>query len=217
MDERALCFADRAEAGRALAGELAHHRGTDEAVLGLARGGVPVAYEVARALGLQLDVCVVRKLGLPRRPELAMGALARGTLVLNPEVVRAGVVSDAVLEQVTAREAARLAEREATYRAGRDPIDVAGRGAIVIDDGVATGSSMLAAIHALREQGAGPITAAVPVAPATTCRAIARDADEVVCVHTPRPFLAVGRWYADFSEVDDDEVRRLLEASPPAR
>src|SRR5690348_9998692 len=180
MDEQASWFADRAEAGRALAAELEHHRGADEVVLGLARGGVPVAREVARALGLQLDVCVVRKLGLPRRPELAMGALARGTLVLNPDVVRAGVVSDEQLERVAAREASRLAAREAAYRAGREPVEIAGRGVIVVDDGLATGSSMLAAINALREQGAAPITAAVPVAPATTCRAIARDADELV-------------------------------------
>jgi putative phosphoribosyl transferase len=205
-------FSNRTEAGRVLAGELEHHRGSNAVVLGLARGGVPVAHEVARTLQLPLDVCVVRKLGLPRRPELAMGALARGTLVLNPEVVRAGLVDEGAFERVAEREAARLEEREAAYRAGRRPIDLSGRSAIVVDDGIATGSSMLAAIQAVREQGAGPVTVGVPVAPQRTCDAIARDADEVVCVLMPRPFVAVGRWYDDFSEVSDDEVRRLLGA-----
>jgi predicted phosphoribosyltransferase len=139
-----------------------------------------------------------------------MGALARGTLVLNPELVRAGVLQPATVERVAAREAERLEQRERAYRTGRRPPEVAGRGAILVDDGLATGSSMLAAIQALREQGAGPVTVGIPVAPASSCLAVARDADEIVCVSTPRPFVAVGQWYSDFSEVDDEQVRRLL-------
>jgi predicted phosphoribosyltransferase len=212
MDQPAPCFADRVQAGRALAGELERHRGSGAVVLGMARGGVPVAHEVARALGLELDVCVVRKLGLPRRPELAMGALARGSFVLNPEVVRAGLVDPAALERVAEREAATLAQREAAYRAGRHPVALDRRPAIVVDDGLATGSSMLAAIAAVRDQGASVVTAAVPVAPVEACRAISRAADELVCVLAPHPFGAVGRWYVDFSEVSDDEVCGLLGA-----
>jgi predicted phosphoribosyltransferase len=208
----AQVFADRAQAGRALAALLEHHRGSGAVVLGLARGGIPVAYEVARALSLTLDVCVVRKLGLPGREELAMGAIARGALVLNPEVVGTGLVDAATLERVAEREAAELVAREQAYRAGRRPVEVAGRRAIVVDDGLATGASMLAAIQALREQGAGPITAGVPVAPPSTCRLVERDADEVVCVSRPRPFGAVGRWYEDFAEVGDAEVERLLKS-----
>lgn len=210
MDDEPRCFADRFEAGRALASLLADHRSHNEVVLGLARGGMPVAYEVARALELELDVCVVRKLGFPRRPELAMGALARGTLVLNPELLHSGMLNPATVQRVAARESACLGERESAYRAGTEPVAIDGRGAIIVDDGLATGSSMLAAIQALRDQGAGPVTVGVPVAPASGAAAIARQADEVVCVSTPQPFVAVGQWYADFSEVDDDEVRRLL-------
>src|SRR5258708_1973489 len=134
MYDSAFGFCDRFQAGRVLATELERHRGSDAVVLGLARGGVPVAYEGARVLGLPVDVCVVRKLGLPRRPELAMGALARGTLVLNPEVVGTGIVDEATLERVATREAATLQQRERAYRAGREPIEIAGRSVIVVDD-----------------------------------------------------------------------------------
>jgi len=212
MFERAgVRFRDRRDAGRALAGELTRLRGTDALVLGLARGGVPVAYELARALRLPLDVLVVRKLGFPTQPELAMGAIASGgAVVWNEEVIRAAHVRESTLEHAIARATAELERRERAYRAGNPELGVAGRTAIVVDDGLATGSSMLAAIESLRRRDAREIVVAVPVAPPEACAALARVADELVCAFTPRRFFSVGAWYADFDQTGEEEVRRLL-------
>ena len=185
-------------------------------MLGLPRGGVPVAWEVARRLGAPLDVFVVRKLGYPGHEELAMGAIASGGVrVLNPEVVAYGVSRDAI-ERVTAREQVELERRERLFRGDRPRLPVAGRVAILVDDGLATGSTMRAAIRAVRQQGASRIVVAVPVAARSTCAEIEQEADEVVCAATPHPFHAVGLWYEDFSQTTDDEVRELLGPAPPA-
>jgi predicted phosphoribosyltransferase len=185
-------------------------------VLGLPRGGVPVAFEVASALQAPLDVFMVRKLGVPGHEELALGAIASGGVrVLNLDVLAAIGISDDELEAVAARELAELERREASYRGGRDPLPVQGRVALVVDDGLATGATMRAAAHALRQRGASRIVVAVPVAPAQTCQSLRRDAEEVVCALTPEPFTAVGRWYHDFSPVSDDQVRGLLDQPLP--
>lgn len=211
MGARVDPFSNRFEAGRELAEALAHHRGRAAAVLGLPRGGVPVAYEVAHSLELVLDVFVVRKLGLPDRPELAMGAVASGgTRVLNEDVLRAGGVEEAALEQVVAEETAELERRELLYRGERPPLELRDRHAILVDDGLATGSSMRAAIRALRDRGAAAVTVAVPVAPRETAEALAPEVEEVACLLAPRPFLSVGSWYEDFSQTTDEEVRELL-------
>jgi putative phosphoribosyl transferase len=205
-------FADRRDAGQRLATELMQYAGRgDVVVLGLPRGGVPVAYEVAHALGAPVDVLVVRKLGVPGHEELAMGAIASGeVMVLNQDVVSAtGVQADEV-EQVAARELATLAGQERGYRGERPPVEVRGKVAVLVDDGLATGATMRAAIAAVRERGASRIVVAVPTAPRETCDALRRLVDEVVCSTTPDPFMAVGLWYADFSPVSDDEVRTLL-------
>src|SRR5262249_11680705 len=183
----------------------------DGVVLGMARGGVPVAYGAARLLELPLDVCVVRKLGLPSQPELAMGALARGAQILNRTVVEAAGVDRAALERGAARQSLELERGEHAYRGSRRRIEVAGRSAIVIDDGLATGSSMMAMVCALRDEGVRGVIAAVPVASTGACAAVGERADEVVCAHTPRYFFSVGAWYGDFDQVSDDEVRELLE------
>lgn len=204
-------FRDRFQAGRELAAGLESRRGSGAVVLGLARGGVPVAYEVARALDLVLDVFVVRKLGLPGQAELAMGAVASGgSRVLNEDVLRVAGVEEATLERVVAREAAELNRRERLYRGERPPLELRGRTAILVDDGLATGSSMRAAVRALREQQAGSVTVAVPVAPVETCESLASEVEQIVCTRTPRPFLSVGTWYEDFSQTTDEEVRELL-------
>lgn len=205
-------FADRADAGRQLAAHLGHHRDRDDVVvLGLPRGGVPVAYEVARSLQAPLDVFVVRKLGAPGREELAMGAIASGgARVLNRRVVDAYGVSEEDVEKVADREATELARREQAYRGGHPPLSIEGRTVILVDDGLATGASMRAAVAALREHGAGWIVAAVPVSSAQTCAQFEYCVDEMVCAHTPEPFFAVGLWYEDFAATTDDEVRRLL-------
>jgi len=205
-------FRDRADAGRALAALLSHHADrADVVVLGLPRGGVPVAVEVARALGAPLDVYVVRKLGLPSQPELAMGAVASGgTRVLNEELVTSLALSPALIEEVAARELLVLEARERAYRGDRPPVDVEGRVVVLVDDGLATGASMRAAVAALRARGPASITVAVPVAPEETCAALSRVADELIVVATPYPFVAVGLWYVDFSEVSDQEVGELL-------
>jgi predicted phosphoribosyltransferase len=206
-------FADRVEAGRALGESLAGYAGrVDVIVLALPRGGVPVGREVARALGAPLDVLIVRKLGLPGQEELAMGALASGgTRVLNEELVQQLGIEEAVIDRVAAREAVELQRREQLYRGGRPPPDVAGRIAVLVDDGLATGSTMLAAVRALRSGGPTRIVVAVPTAPPQTCAALERVADEVVCLMQPYPFYAVGLSYEDFSEVVDADVRRLLD------
>jgi predicted phosphoribosyltransferase len=206
-------FNDRRDAGRELAERLSHYAGRDDVVvLGLPRGGVPVAFEVARALAAPLDVFLVRKLGLPGHEELAMGAIASGGVrVLNDDVVSATGIPEAQIAQVAARELEQLRRQEHAYRGDRPPLDVRGRVAILVDDGLATGATMRAAIAALRDQGAGAIVVAVPTAPGETCEALRREVDEVVCARTPDPFTAVGLWYRDFTPVSDEEVRDLLE------
>lgn len=205
-------FTDRRDAGRQLAAELATDRDRDDVlVLGLPRGGVPVAYEVARALHAALDVFVVRKLGAPGHEELAIGAIAPGgARVLNHRVVEAYGVGDEELQRVTDRETVELERRERAYRGERPPLSVRGRTAIVVDDGLATGATMHAAIVALREHGAERIVAAVPVSSVDSCARFAHRVDEMVCARTPEPFVAVGVWYDDFSATSDEEVSRLL-------
>jgi predicted phosphoribosyltransferase len=210
----AVRFADRYDAGKRLAEQLTHYAGRDDAVvLGLPRGGVPVAYEVARALNAPLDVFLVRKLGVPGHEELAMGAIASGGVrVLNDDVLTATRVPPGAVDAVAARELERLQDQERAYRGERPPLDVRGRVAILVDDGLATGASMRAAVEALRDHGVGSIVAAVPTAPTETCEALRREVDEVVCAQTPDPFLAVGLWYRDFAPVSDAEVAELLGA-----
>jgi predicted phosphoribosyltransferase len=205
-------FADRRDAGRALAERLSQyaHR-EDVVVLALPRGGVPVAHEVARALGAQLDVFVVRKLGAPQQPELAMGAIATGGVrVLNEDVVRWYDVSPATLEAITQSEQKELIRREAMYRDGRAPLSVEGKTVLLVDDGLATGSTMKAAVAAVRRLKPSRVVVAVPVGAPDTCTELAAIADELVCVRTPVSFTAVGVWYQDFSQTTDEEVRTLL-------
>lgn len=211
-------FRDRADGGRALAAHLrAHADRRDAVVLGLARGGVPVAHQVAARLSLPLDVLLVRKLGVPGREELAMGAIASGGIrVVHAEVIDAFSLTREVIEEVTGRERRELLRRERLYRRGRPAAEVAGRTAIVVDDGLATGSTMRAAIAALRARDVAGIVAAAPVAAADTAARLAAEVDAVVCVATPEPFGAVGAWYDDFTQTTDDEVRRLLAQAPRA-
>lgn len=200
---------------------MAHYAGRPEVVvLGLPRGGVPVAFEVAQALRAPLDVFVVRKLGVPGHEELAMGAIASGGVrVFNDDVLAAIGVRGDEIEAVAARELRRIQQQERTYRGERPPIEVRGRTAILVDDGLATGATMRAAVRALRDRGAGRIVVAVPTAPSETCEALRREADEVHCARTPEPFMAVGLWYRDFAPVSDQEVSDLLDAGsePDAR
>lgn len=205
-------FRDRREAGRFLAELLADYRGRpDVLVLALPRGGVPVAFEVASALDAPLDVFSARKLGVPGHEELAMGALASGgVVVLNDDVVRGFDIPPETIERVAAAEGRELDRRERAYREGRPPPDVAGRTVIVVDDGLATGSSMQAAVLALRNRTPAAIVVAVPAAPESTCRELAFEADDVVCATTPAPFFAVGQSYWDFTQTTDEEVRQLL-------
>ncbi len=205
-------FRDRREAGRVLAEELASYRDKDGVlVFGLARGGVPVAWEVAAALHAPLDVFLVRKLGVPRWSELAMGALASGGgVVMNDNVVANLHITDDEVREVIASETAELNRREQAYRGGRPLADPRGKIVILVDDGIATGASMLAAVRALRAAGPQSIVVAVPVGPASTCREIGQEADDVVCATMPPGFEAVGQVYADFRQVSDDEVRELL-------
>lgn len=195
-----------------LAARLAHLAGRDDVlVLALPRGGIPVAHEVARALGAPLDVFLARKLGVPGQPELAMGAIASGGVrVLHQAVVDALRITPQEIEEVAAREAAELARREQAYRVGRPSLEVAGRTVAVVDDGLATGATMRAAVTALRARLPARIVVAVPVGARETCEELAREADEVVCVHQPRAFVAVGQWYDDFSQTTDDQIRALL-------
>ena len=205
-------FRDRQEAGQVLAASLRRFAGrSDVIVLALPRGGVPVAVEVARALNAPMDVLIVRKLGLPGHEELAMGAVASGgVLVTNAELVRALGIPQRLIE-ARAREArVELDRRERCYRQGRPPPDLRGRTVIVIDDGLATGATTRAALGAVRALGASRVVVAVPVAAPEAVADLARDADEVVCPRTPEPFFAIGAWYEDFPQFDDDEVRSLL-------
>ena len=208
-------FEDRVEAGRALAKALAAHRGaTDAIVLALPRGGVPVGYEIAVALGLPLDVLVVRKLGLPWQPELAMGAIASGgAIVLNEEVLGFARGGREALDGVLRAEREELERRERAYRGAKPPLEVAGRTGILVDDGLATGATMEAAVRALRSLGAGRIVVAVPVASPEARDRIAAVADQVVCLEAPAYFSAVGQWYRVFGQTSDAEVGELLAAA----
>jgi predicted phosphoribosyltransferase len=205
-------FFNRTEAGEFLAELLSTYANRDDViVLALPRGGVPVAAEVAKKINAPLDVFVVRKLGLPGHPELAMGAIASGGVrVFNGEVVKALRISDEVIDAVSGEELIELQRREKAYREGRPPLEVEGKTVIVVDDGVATGSTMLAAVSALRQLNAARIIIAAPVIAASTCREMQRVADEVTAVIIPERFYAVGQWYEDFSQTTDHEVRDLL-------
>ena len=205
-------FPDRIEAGRLLAEELEKYADRDDViVLGLPRGGVPVAKEVATRLRAPLDVFIVRKLGVPGFEELAAGAIASGGVrVLNEDVMRAIPHADQAIEAVTTRETAELARREQTYREGRPAPDLRDRIAILVDDGLATGATMRAAVKALRQRGAAKIVVAVPVGPPDTCHEIEEQADETVCLSMPEFFQAVGQYYEDFSQTTDEDVRQLL-------
>src|SRR3981081_3540274 len=205
-------FRDRREAGRLLAAKLAKYGGRpDVIVLALPRGGVPVAYEVASVLGAPLDVFVVRKLGVPGQEELAMGAVATGGVrVLNDQFVKRLGIPQRIIDTVTAWERQELAWRADLYRGGRPPPEVRGRTVILVDDGLATGATMHAAIQALRQQQPERIVVAVPTASPDTCEEMKAEVDDVICAITPEPFHAVGLWYQDFSQTTDEEVRDLL-------
>ncbi len=207
-----LPIPDRQAAGRALAEALGKYAGRDDViVLALPRGGVPVAAEIAKALDAPLDVMLVRKLGAPWQPELAMGAIASGGIrVMNPEVVRGLGVSREAVEQVAREELEELERRERAYRGDRPWPDLAGRCVILVDDGLATGATMQAAIEAVRAQEPACIVVAVPVAPPDTVRALEPLVDEVICLFQPEPFMAIGQWYRDFSQLTDAEVKALL-------
>jgi len=205
-------FLDRREAGRALARRLGAYAGRpDVLVLALPRGGVPVAFEVAKALRAPLDVFLVRKLGVPGQEELAMGAIATGGgVLLNDEVVQALGMPDEVIEEVAAAERQELRRREHLYRDGRPAPDVRGKTVILVDDGLATGSSMRAALRAIRRQGPARLVVAVPVGAMETCEELQAEADEVICARAPYPFYSVGQWYEDFTQTGDEEVHDLL-------
>jgi len=204
-------FRDRRDAGRLLASQLSSYADrTDVVVLGLPRGGVPVAYEVARSLALPLDALLVRKLGVPRHEELAFGAIATGGVrVLNPDVVAETALSSQEIERIAARQTLELDRREQLYRQGKPQPELRGRTAILVDDGLATGATMRAAVEAVHGQDARAVVA-VPVAPAQTCAQLAAAADAVVCPLAPEHFVAVGLWYGEFSPTGDEEVRQLL-------
>jgi predicted phosphoribosyltransferase len=210
MNERV--FADRVEAGRILANELGRYAGRDDVVvLGLPRGGVPVAAEVARALRAPLDVLVVRKLGAPGQEELAIGAIGEGGVrVLNEGLVRSLGLEEQEIDRMAAREKTELERRVAAYRGDHEALEVEGKIVIVVDDGVATGATMRAGLQALRAMGAARIVAAAPVGAEDSVAALANDADEVVVLQTPAWFRAVGQWYENFGQTTDDEVREVL-------
>ncbi len=207
-----MLFSDRVDAGRQLANRLECFRGTDVVVLGLPRGGVPVAYEVARALDAPLDVIVVRKLGVPYQPELGMGAIGEdGVRIVNPDVVHLAGVGEAEISTVEARERVELERRALTFRGNRQRVPVQGRTVVIIDDGIATGSTTRAACQVARAHGASRVVLAVPVAPVGWRELLANEADELICLHTPANFFAVGQWYADFTQTTDDHVIECLE------
>src|SRR5881296_4605917 len=205
-------FANRTEGGRLLAEKLARYSDRDDViVLGLPRGGVPVANEVAKRLRAPLDVFIVRKLGVPGFEELAAGAIASGGVrVLNEDVIRSIPYADEAIEAVTVKETAELERREHIYREGRPPPELRDRIVILVDDGLATGATMRAAVKALRQRGAAKIVVAVPVGPPDTCHEIEEQADETICLSTPEFFQAVGQYYEDFSQTTDEDVRELL-------
>ena len=208
-------FRDRSDAGRQLAGKLANSAGhPSPIVLALPRGGVPVAFEIAAALHAPLDLFVVRKLGVPGHRELAMGAIASGGVrVLNQEVVDSLHISPMVIDAIARQEQVELERQERLYRGDAGSRDFTGRTVILVDDGLATGSTMRAAVGALRHMTPARIVVAVPVGAADTCRQLRREADEVLCLHTPDPFRAVSLWYDEFHQTSDHEVRHLLEAA----
>lgn len=208
-----MIYSDRSAAGKVLATKLLNYRNrTDVLVLALPRGGVPVAFEVAKVLQAPLDIFLVRKLGVPGHEELAMGAIATGGVrVLNEEIVDYLEIPESVIDLITATELKELKRRELAYRGNRPAPDVGGRTVILIDDGLATGSTIRAAAEALRQQQPARIVVAVPVSPPQTCDEYRMGVDEIVCAVTPEPFLGVGRWYRDFSQTTDEEVRDLLE------
>lgn len=205
-------FRDRVDAGIALAGELQKFAGRDDVlVLALPRGGVPVGYQVARALRAPLDVFLVRKIGAPGHEELAVGALASGGVrVLDEGLINQLGIADADIERISALEQTELRRRERRYRGDRPPPDPAGRTVILVDDGLATGASMRAAVRALRQQRPARVVVAVPVGARAACEALALEADDVICASIPEPFYAVGLWYEDFAQTTDDEVETLL-------
>lgn len=210
-------FADRVEAGKLLGEEVVRRIGkrADALVLALPRGGVPVGYEVARALGAPLDVFIVRKLGVPGQEELAMGAIASGGVrVLNDEVLRSVLISKSTIDAVAEREARELERREKSYRGSRPPLEVNGKTVVIVDDGLATGSTMRAAVRALQEMKPREIVVAVPVAAPSTCADLRGSVDEMICLRTPEPFQAVGLWYEDFSQTSDEEVHARLGRAP---
>jgi putative phosphoribosyl transferase len=207
-------FRDRVEAGQLLGTEVARRLGerNDILVLGLPRGGVPVAYRVAQALEAPMDVFIVRKLGVPGHEELAMGAIASGGVrVLNRDVLAYAAISQKAIDAVVAREEQELRRREQSYRGARGPLDVRGKTVVIVDDGLATGSTMRAAVAALRKMEPRIIVVAVPVAASQTCEEVTREVDEMICLRTPEPFEAVGLWYDDFSQTTDSEVHDLLD------
>jgi predicted phosphoribosyltransferase len=207
-----MLFRDRREAGKKLGAALGKFAQTDAVVLALPRGGVPVGFEVAQALHAPLDVFVVRKLGVPGQEELAMGAIASGGVrVLNRTIIEGLAISPEQIDAVAAREERELERREHAYRGARGPLEVQGRTAILVDDGVATGSSMRAAVTALRQKGPREIVVAVPVASRYICDELQEESDETLCLYTPLDFFAVGQWYKEFTQISDDEVRALLE------
>lgn len=212
MTESQPTFQDRCEAGRVLARHLDGFRDLPGVlVLGLARGGVPVGWEVAATLHAPLDVCLVRKLGVPQQAELAMGAVATGGgVVLNENLVHSLAIGAQQVRDAIERETLELHRREAAYRGNRAPLKLDGRTVILVDDGIATGASMVAAVRSVRDAGAGRVVIAVPVGPSPLCRELRHEADAVVCSTTPSDFRAVGQVYADFHQVSDDEVRKAL-------
>jgi len=217
-DLEVLPFVDRVEAGRVLASRLSAYAGRDDVVvLGLPRGGVPVASAVAGALHVPIDVFVVSKLGTPWNRELAMGAVAEGGVqVLDLSIVRALGVSEEDIQDVAAAARKELEYRAELYCGGRPPLELVGKTVIVVDDGIATGCSILAAVAAIRRRKAARVVVAVPVAPAFGCSAIRMEADEVISVAEPELFLAVSQWYQDFSQISDEDVRSLLDRSAPS-
>ena len=212
-------FLDRREAGHVLAGHLTQYADRDDvAVLALPRGGVPVAFEVAQALHLPLDVLIVRKLGVPGHEELAMGAIASGGVrIVNEGVMRDMGISAPLLESVAVGEQNELARREKVYRGERQAVDVEGRTILLVDDGLATGSTMRAAVAALRQRNPERVVVAVPVAARSTCEELKEEVDEVVCAVTPAPFYGVGQWYENFSQTSDEEVKELLDRAFDAK
>ena len=209
-----LPFANRTEAGRLLAAELSRRSaGQNAIVLAIARGGVPIGFAIAHELQLPLDVIVARKLGVPWQPELAMGAIAGEARVMDRQTIEHLGISDTAVEQIVGSEQREMRRRENLYRAGRPALDLHGKTAILVDDGLATGNTLLAAARHAHSMKPARVIIAVPVGAASACHRLRREADEVVCLATPKAFTAVGQWYLDFRQVSDDEVRYLLKAN----